>query len=84
MLKKLLIVLGRIKGLIIEQEPHQQVSSAVTRVHDYVKGLVAIVCQEPIVPSVKVDSEPGALGLQVDSAKDPLRREVHAQGCSLS
>ena len=48
------------------------------------KGLVAIVSQEPIVPSVEVDTEPGALGLQVHTTEDPLRGKVHAKGCALS
>lgn len=56
MLKVLLIVLGAIKGLIIKQEAHQQVPTAVSRVRDHVKGLVAIVSQEPIVPSIEVDT----------------------------
>ena len=78
MLKILLVVHRGIKGLIIKQEAHKKVTPAVPRVRDHVKGLVAIVCQEPIVPSVEVDTEPGALGLQVHTTEDPLRGKVHA------
>jgi len=66
------IVHRGIKALIIEQERHKQVPSPVPRVRDHVKGLVAIVSQEPIIPSVEVDPEPGALGLQVHATEDPL------------
>ena len=76
-LKILLILFYWIEMSICFEKIHEQITSSVFLFSDRHEDFVTIICQEPDVPCVQVDSQPSSFSLLINTAENFFGMKVN-------